>query len=230
MGWKKVYFIGWNAPASREAYEVVKKVFGEANVVEAMFPNVGTSDYSPYLTKMAASPADGVFAAAWGADASRIVQQYADYGLDKKMPLFGMASFTSEELLSDMPEASVGVLSAYTYCGTLDTPENKEFVENYRSGYKGSPGSYQYMGYMAAKMAAQAIKEIGGRVEDKDAFIAALRKVKINGPMGMASFDESQGMVGDFYVLKVEKSPSGQLQNRCVERVPQVKDPYSMFP
>ncbi len=230
MGWKKVYFIGWNAPPSREAHEAVKKVFGDENVVDAMFPNVGTSDYAPYLTKMDASKADGVFAAMWGADAPRISQQYVEYGLSKKMPLFGIASFTSEELLGDMPPAAVGILSAYTYCGTLDTPENTSFVKGYEQRYKAKPGSYQYMGYMAAKMVIQAIKDINGKVEDRDAFIAALRKVQVKGPMGMTSFDDRQGMVGDFYVLTVEKGSDGQLQNRCGERVPQVKDPYSAFP
>ncbi|MEA2982251.1 MAG: branched-chain amino acid transport system substrate-binding protein [Alphaproteobacteria bacterium] len=229
-GWKKVYFIGWNAPPSRESYEAVKKVFGEENVVEAMFPNVGTSDYAPYLTKVDASKADGMFTAMWGADAPRISQQYAEYGLNKKMPLFGIASFTSEELLGDMPPESAGILSAYTYCGTLDTPENKAFVDGYQSRYKAVPGSYQYMGYMAAKMVIQALKDINGRVEDKDAFIAALGKVQVKGPMGMASFDQNRGMVGDFYVLTVEKGPSGRLQNSCGERIPQVKDPYELFP
>ena len=140
------------------------------------------------------------------------------------MPLFGIASFTSEELLGDMPAASIGILSAYTYCGTLDTPENKKFVEGYRSRFKAVPGSYQYMGYMAAKMVIQAIKDINGKVEDREAFIAALSKVKLDGPMGVASFDEHHGMVADFYVLTVEKGSNGQLQNRCGERIPQVKE------
>jgi branched-chain amino acid transport system substrate-binding protein len=146
------------------------------------------------------------------------------------MPLVGVASFTSEELLGDMPPEAVGVLSAYTYCGTLDTPENKKFVEGYQSRYKAVPGSYQYMGYTAAKMVLQALKDINGRAEDREAFIAALKKVQFNGPMGMTSFDEHNGMVGDFYVLKVDKNPKGGLQNTCGERIPQVKDPYDLFP
>ena len=230
MGWKKAYFIGWNAPPSREAHEAVKKVFGPENIIEAMFPNVATSDYAPYLTKMDAAKADGVFAAMWGADAPRIIQQYVEYGLSKKMPLFGIASFTSEELLGDMPPAAAGILSAYTYCGTLDTPENKKFISDYQSRYKALPGSYQYMGYMAAKMVIQAIKDINGRVEDRDAFINALAKVQIKGPMGMTSFDEHHGIVADFYVLTVEKGSDGRLQNRCGERIAQVKDPYASFP
>ena len=121
-------------------------------------------------------------------------------------------------------------MSAYTYCGTLDTPENKQFVDGYKARYNTVPGSYQYMGYMAAKMVIQALKDIKGNVEDRDAFIAALSKVQVKGPMGMASFDEHHGLVADFYQLTVEKGKDGRLQNRCGERIAQVKDPYDLFP
>ena len=231
MGWKKVYFIGWNAPPGRESGDVVKKVYGADNVIDAQFPNVGTSDYAPYLTAMDGTKADGVFTAMWGSDAPRLVGQYAEYGLNKKMPLFGIASFTSEELLAVMPPQAVGVQSAYTYCGTLDTPENKKFVDGFKANHDGvPPGSYTYMGYMAAKIAIQALKDINGKVEDRDAFIAALSKVQLKGPMGMTSFDEHHGLVADFYRLTIEKGPDGKLQNACGERIPQVKDPYEMFP
>lgn len=229
-GWKKVYFIGWNAPPGHESDAMVKKVLGAGNVVASMFPNVGTPDYGPYLTQMDPSKANGVFAAMWGVDSSRIVQQFENYGLRGKIPLFGIASFTSEEVLGKMPPQAVGVMSAYTYCGTLDTPENQKFVKEYEDRYHGVPGSYQYMGYMAARMVIQALTDIKGRVEDTDAFIDALSKVRIKGPMGMASFDEHHGMVADFYVLQVEKGKDGHLQNKCVERIPQVRDPYQLFP
>jgi branched-chain amino acid transport system substrate-binding protein len=121
-------------------------------------------------------------------------------------------------------------MSAYTYCGTLDTPENKKFVDSYKARYSALPGSYQYMGYVAAKMVIQALKDIKGKAEDRDAFIAALSKVQVKGPMGMASFDEHHGMVADFYVLTVEKGKDGKLQNHCGERIAQVKDPYASFP
>jgi len=229
-GWKKAYSIGWNAPPSREAAAMVKKIFGAENVVDTMFSNVGTADYAPYLTKIDPAKADGILAAMWGADSPRITRQFAEYGLNKKMKLFGIASFTSEEVLHHMPPEAVGVLSAYTYCGTLDTPENKAFVKGYQSRYHALPGSYQYMGYMAAKMVIQALKDIKGRVEDKKAFIAALEKVKIKGPMGATSFDEHHGMVADFYELTVAKGPDGKLFNQCGVRIAQVRDPYQLFP
>lgn len=229
QGWKRVYFIGWDAPPAREAFDAVKKVFGEDNVVEAMFPPVGTPDYAPYLAKVDPTKAEGLLAALWGADAPRITRQYAEYGLKGRLPFFGIASFTSEELLGSMPPEAEGIMSAYTYCGTLDTPENRRFVDGYKSRYKAMPGSYQYMGYMAAKFVIQALKDVQGRAEDREAFVAALRKIQLRGPMGLASFDDRQGMVGDFYVLKVVKR-DGQLQNECVDRISQVKDPYDLFP
>lgn len=230
LGWKKVYFIGWNAPAGRESLEAAKKVFGDENVLEPMFPNVGTSDFAPYLTRMDASKADGVLVAMWGADAPRVTQQFAELGLSAKLPMFGVASFTSEELLGNMPPESVGVYSSFTYCGTLDTPENKAFVAGYKQRHNALPGSYQYMGYQAAKMVIQALKDVKGNVEDRDAFLAALQKVEVKGPMGVTKFDKNRGVVADFYLLRVEKGADGRLQNHCGDKLSQVEDPYDLFP
>jgi branched-chain amino acid transport system substrate-binding protein len=231
MGWKKVYFLGWNAPPGHESADVVKKLYGADNLIDAQFSNIGTSDYAPYLTAMDAGKANGMFAAMWGADAPRMIEQYAEYGLNNKLPIFGIASFTSEELLAVMPPQAVGIQSAYTYCGTLDTPENKKFIDGFKAAHNGAaPGSYSYMGYMAAKMVIAALKDINGKAEDHDAFISALSKVKVTGPMGKTSFDEHHGMVADFYHLTIEKGPDGKLQNHCGERIAQVKDPYDLFP
>lgn len=228
QGWKKIYFIGWDAAPSRNGFEAFKKVFGDG-VVDAMFSPVGTADYSPYLAKVDPQKADGFAIAMWGADATRITRQIAEYGLKGKLPLFGVASFTSEELLAVMPPEIEGFLSMYNYCGTLDTPANKRFVDGYRSRYNAVPGSYQYMGYMGAKILIQAIKDVKGNVEDRDAVLAALRKVKLDGPMGVTSFDERQRGVFDFYALKVVKK-DGRLQNECIDKIPQVTDPYDLFP
>jgi len=228
QGWKKVYFIGWDAAPSRNGFEAFKKVFGDG-VVDAMFSPIGTADYSPYLAKVDPKKADGFAAAMWGADAPRITRQYAEYGLRGKLPMFGVASFTSEELLAVMPPEIEGVMSMYNYCGSLDTPANKRFVEGYRSRFNALPGSYQYMAYMSSKMLIQAIKDVKGNVENRDAVLAALKNIRLDGPMGVASFDERQRGVFDFYALKVVKK-DGRLQNECIDKISQVTDPYDVFP
>jgi hypothetical protein len=37
-------------------------------------------------------------------------------------------------------------------------------------------------------------------------------------------------MVADFFELTVVKGPGGKLANKCGARIPQVKDPYHLFP
>ena len=228
QGWKKVYFFAWDAPPSREAVEAAKKVLGEENV-EATFSPVGTADYGPYLAKMDPKKADGVLAAMWGADSSRITRQFAEYGLKGRLPFFGIASFTSEEVLPAMPPRGGGPAQRLYLLRDARHAGEPAVRRRVRARYNAWPGSYQYMGYMAAKFVIQALKDIQGRAEDREAFIAALRKIQLRGPMGMASFDERQGMVADFYVLKVVRK-DGRLQNECIERIPQVKDPYDLFP
>jgi len=115
------------------------------------------------------------------------------------------------------------------YCGTLGSEANKRFVEAYRRLYKATPGPYPYLAYMAAKAAIQALKDVNGRAEDHDAVAAALRKVQLDGPMGKVFFDERQGMVADAYTLKVVRK-DGTLQNECIERIPESRDPYNLFP
>ena len=46
--------------------------------------------------------------------------------------------------------------------------------------------------------------------------------------MGAVRFDERHGMVSDFYVLRVKRS-NGQLHNECIDRIPNVGDPYDLF-
>lgn len=230
LGWKKVYFIGWNAPGGHESAAALRKIFGAKNVLDPMFTNVGTTDFSPYLSRINPAKANGLMVAVWGADAPRIIEQYSDFGLKSRLPMFGIASFTSETLLGRMPPQTVGVLSSYTYCGTLNTPENKAFIAGYKKHYHRLPGSYPYMGYEAARMMIRAIKDVKGNINNRKAFIAALEKMKLKGPMGTVSFDKNHGIIANFYLLKVVKGPHGHLRNRCVDRLPHVRDPYNLFP
>jgi len=224
-GWKKLVLLGSNYAAPREAFSTVTKIYGDG-IVEALYPPFGTIDFAPYLSKMDTLKADGAFVAVWGADALKLIPQYSDYGLDKKIPLFGGASFASEEYLAGMPPQIEGVSSAFIYCGSLDTPLNKKFVEGYRAKYGSDPGSYQYLAYIAAKIAIAAAKKIDGKVEDKDAFAKAIAETKIEGPMGLVSFDENHGFVSDMFAMTV-RSKDGKRYNECVERIPQVADDYT---
>ncbi len=227
MKWKKVVLIGSNYLAPREGMAAAAKIFGDAAVVESLWPPAGVIDYAPFLSKLINVQADGAIVAVWNADVLKFIPQYSDYGLDKKIPIFGVASFASEDYLQGMPQQIEGTLSASNYCGTLDSEANKKFVAAYKAKVGAAPGLYQYFSYVSAKLIVSAIKKVGGKVEDREAFTRAIAEARVDGPMGEVHFDENNGLVADMFVMKIQGSAPNR-QNICLDRIRGVKDDYSM--
>jgi branched-chain amino acid transport system substrate-binding protein len=88
--------------------------------------------------------------------------------------------------------------------------------------YKEDPGYYSIGAYGAALMFEQAAQAVKGKVEDKDALMAALRKVEpTNDPRGALKLDALGNPVMDVYIRKVERK-DGRLVNTVVKTYPAV--------
>ncbi len=60
--------------------------------------------------------------------------------------------------------------------------------------------------YVSAEVLENALKTIGGKAENKDAFMKALQEAKVPNTMrGPVRFDELGNVVGNIYIRKVEK-------------------------
>jgi branched-chain amino acid transport system substrate-binding protein len=115
----------------------------------------------------------------------------------------------------------------------LDNPLNKQFVAEIQKDYKVDPGVYAAETYVSCEVLEHAVKAIGGKVEDKDAFMKALKEAKVpdtkalhqanvpNTIRGPVRFDELGNVVGNAYVRKVEKK-GGKYVNTVVKTYPDV--------
>src|SRR5262249_17209613 len=111
-----------------------------------------------------------------------------------------------ESLLQQMGEDALGAITGNWYSAELDFPINKKFVESIRRDYKTDPGVYAAETYLCGEVLDHALKTIGGKAEDKEAFIKALRDAKVpNTLRGPVRFDELGNVVGNIYLRKVEK-------------------------
>ena len=54
-------------------------------------------------------------------------------------------------------------------------------------------------------MIAQAVRTVGGNIEDIEAFTSALENVYIESPGGPLEFDDYRMAIHNYYVLQVEK-------------------------
>jgi branched-chain amino acid transport system substrate-binding protein len=71
--------------------------------------------------------------------------------------------------------------------------------------------------YSGAKWFVKAIELVQGRVEDSEAFVEALHKVKLPDlPRGPMELDEYGNPIENVYIRKVERV-NGELQNTVIE-------------
>jgi branched-chain amino acid transport system substrate-binding protein len=68
-------------------------------------------------------------------------------------------------------------------------------------------------------MIAKALETVKGNVDNREAFLAALRKVEVNAPRGNVKLDSFQNPIHTIYIRKVEKK-GGRLQNSVIASYP----------
>jgi branched-chain amino acid transport system substrate-binding protein len=196
-------------------------------VVQKLWPPLNVGDYGSYASQIQ-SDADGVYAGFAGINGLRFLKQYAEYGVKK--PVFGNPTCVDEGILKNMGDEALGVYSASWYSAELDTPENKRFVDAVMKEYKVVPGFYTASTYVAAMQLEAALNAIGGKIEDKPAFVKALHTARLEAsPIGPIRIDEYGKPVLNIYVRKVERK-NGRLVNSIVATYPNVTQFWNFDP
>jgi branched-chain amino acid transport system substrate-binding protein len=231
--YKKVVFVGADYASPREVVMAFKKGFEGVGgkVIQELWPPLGCPDYGPYLSAVKAEEADAMVVAMWAGDATRIVKQWVAYGLNKRIPIIGVASFTDEgTALPGMGVSADGILSWYISCPQTDIPENKKFVEAFKKRTGSLPGQYAYIAYISAQAAYEALRKVKGDAENKEKLREAIQKIQFTTPMGgKAFFDSKNAMVYDMIFLEARKTNS-ECHIFEIGRIKNVREPYDVFP
>jgi branched-chain amino acid transport system substrate-binding protein len=69
----------------------------------------------------------------------RFVKQYDEYGLKAKSKLTGSGFMVESDTLPAQGKSALGTLTSLHYADTLDNPENRKFVADYRAKFKEFP-------------------------------------------------------------------------------------------
>ena len=192
-------------------------------VLKEIFPPLGTNDFSPYLTDIKALNPPVTYDFLPGTDGMRFIRQYGEFGLMKTMPL---TSFTAIDSLtySTLGKAAVGVISSVTYTDTIDNPESKKFVADYRAKFKAAPDLFSDYGFVGGRVIGEALKLTNGDT-DKDKLAAAMVKVKFDAPRGPFRFDPvTHNPIQDIYICKVIER-DGKITTETLYTAKQVQDP-----
>src|SRR2546426_1039231 len=220
-GWRKVVSIASDYVGGLEVGGSFARVFCSlgGRVVQELWPPLGTADFAPFLTQIDRS-ADAVIEFTHGADGLRFGRQYVEYGI--KLPLMDVyAQVTDEANLAQLKDAALGWYSTIHYTALIDTPENKRFLAAWEKKHHRVPFDNAADGYVGAKAIVEALKRVNGRVEDREGFMAAMRKLEFDSPKGVVKLDQFQNIVQAQYVRKVERAGSA-LVNTPIKTYPSV--------
>ena len=219
------YSFGW------ESVGGFQRTFEEAGgrITQKMWTPVSVHDFAPYLVQISRN-VDAVYALFLGRATLQFMRQYQEYGLKDRIPLIGAGPTTDEHALPFMGDEALGVVTALHYSAALDTQANRSFTAAYRERYDKVASYYSESMYTGGKWIITAIEALGGRVEDREALLAALRAAKPTDlPRGPVELDAFGNPIENVYVRRVERV-NGELQNTVIHTFPRVSQFWKYNP
>ncbi len=231
LGYRRVTGINFDHAFGHESFGGFQRVFEDlgGKVVQKLWPPLTVADFAPYLAQLRRD-VDAVFATWSGAPALRFLKQAVEYGIKGKIPIIGQGTLTDEHVLPSMGDEAIGVVTPLQYSAALDSPANKRFREAYEKFAGKPPGYYSAMNYTAARWIVEGLKAVGGDIENRDQYLAALKKVEIaDDPRGPIRLDAWGNPIQNIYVRKVERV-GGRLQNTVIHTFPNVSQFWAYKP
>lgn len=178
---------------------------GGREVLKVWHP-VGTRDYSSIIAALPRD-VDAVMYNGAGTDLVAFFKQFHDFGLGDKYVLLGASNAFEPITLQELGDRAVGSLSAIQYAESLKTPAFIKFRDAYEARWKEIAPTSADHGYVAAKMIMRAVEAVGGKIEDREPFIKALRATKMpDAPRGPFYLDEYGNPVQNVYIRRVQRS------------------------
>jgi branched-chain amino acid transport system substrate-binding protein len=224
QGIKKVYTLAPDYAAGRQMIDAFTKSFTAAGgeVIGSEFTPFGkTQDFGPYLTNAKAASPDAIFVFYAGSEAISFVKQYDSFGLKQDIPLFASGFLTSPLYVNAEGPAAIGIKTSLHYVPTLDTPENKAFVDAFKAKFDRPPSEYAVQGYDAARVLVEAIKS---GASDRESIATALPTVSYTGPRGPLKIDPAtNNIVQNIYVYDTVAAGDA-LTQQVIATIPDVQD------
>jgi branched-chain amino acid transport system substrate-binding protein len=229
LGYKRIAIIADDFAYGHETAAGFQRVFEDngGKVVQKLWPPLNVADYGSYIGQLKQN-VDAVYAGFAGANGLRFLKQYKEYGM--KAPVLGSMTTADEGILKQMGDEAIGVTTGGWYAAGIDSPDNKRFVAAVNKEYGVDPGYYTLGAYSAGVLVEAAAKAVNGKVEDKEAFMKALRNPgTVHDARGDWKIDEYGNPTMTMFIRKVERK-DGKLVNAVVKTYPNTSQFWTYDP
>jgi branched-chain amino acid transport system substrate-binding protein len=128
------------------------------------------------------------------------------------------ASTVDGTTLPALRDAALGWLSGTFWGPDFPNEANQKFVAAFEKKYNRIPSQYAAQSYDAAQLLDSAIRKVGGKVDNKKAFHAALKAADFKSIRGNFKFNTNQFPVQDMFMFDVAKDSKGRVSLRTVSK------------
>jgi branched-chain amino acid transport system substrate-binding protein len=171
-GWKEYVTLAsdyeWGRSTQEEVVANLKKSAPYLKVKKELWPKLGETQFTSFITSMMAMKPDFVYACLASKDNVTFTEQAKPYGFFEKVPYVGsMQSVT--ELITEaktLPRGLVAIARA-PFFAHLDIPMMANFVKAYQAKYKKYPSDWAVMGYDAVYALSQGCAKAKSIDSDK---------------------------------------------------------------
>jgi branched-chain amino acid transport system substrate-binding protein len=198
-----------------------KKRFEAAGgkVIESLRVPLASPDFAPALQRVADAKPDALLGFVPAGVGPIFIRQFVERGLDKTgIKFLAEGSLTEDDIVNQIGDAAIGIITTQHYSAAHDSPENKRFVEAFKKANAGMRPN------LMAVQSYEALKKTKGAT-DGDALVAAMKGMSWISARGPITIDPAtREVIQNIYIRKVERV-NGELYNVEFATIPNFKDP-----
>jgi branched-chain amino acid transport system substrate-binding protein len=183
-------------------------------------------DFAPYLQHVAEAKPNALLGFVPTGMGPVFMRQFVERGLDKSgIRFIAEGSLTEDDILNQIGDAALGIVTSEDYSAAHDSPENKQFVADFKKANAGMrPDMVAVHAYDGMHIIYEALKKTDGST-DGVKLVDAMKGLSFVSPRGPVTVDpQTRELIQNVYIRKVERV-DGELYNVEFATIPNFKDP-----
>jgi len=217
-GYKNVYMLATNYQAGKDALTGFKR-FYKGKAADEVYTKLGQIDYSAEIAQIRAAKPDALYIFLPGGMGINFIKQFVGAGLSKDVQLITPGFGSDQDIIRPVGEAMLGLFDTAHWALDFDNAANRKFVTEFEKEYKRLPSVYAAQAYDTALLIDSAVRQVKGKVEDKEAVGRALKAAKFESVRGPFKFNVNNFPIQNYVLRVVGKDAQGRLVNKTIGNI-----------